>query len=70
MTSILQNWVMNLGLRHQGVLVSSIRGCDNAPRHDPSKIIQRLLRGSILIPHVLENMIIRKPICFLFMQPK
>ena len=52
MISVLQDWVMNLGLRHQGVLVSAMRGCDVAPRHDPSKIIQRLLRGSILIPHV------------------
>lgn len=51
MTSILQPWVENLGLRHQGVLVSALRGCDVAPRHDPSKLIQRLLRGSVLIPH-------------------
>lgn len=52
MPSILQDWVQELGLRHQGVLVSAMRGCDNAPRHDPSKIIQRLLRGAILVPHV------------------
>lgn len=51
MPSILQPWVEELGLRHQGVLVSAMRGCDIAPRHDPSKIAQRLLRGAVLEPH-------------------
>lgn len=51
MTSILQPWVENLGLRHQGVLMSAMRGCDVAPRHDPSKLIQRLLRAAVLVPH-------------------
>jgi hypothetical protein len=51
MPSILQPWVENIGLRHQGVLVSAMRGCDTAPRHDPSKFIQRLLRGAVLEPH-------------------
>jgi hypothetical protein len=50
-TSILQPWVENLGLRHQGVLMSAMRGCDVAPRHDPSKLIQRLLRAAVLVPH-------------------
>lgn len=49
--SILQDWVTELGLRHQGVLMSAMRGCDLAPRHDPSKIAQRILRGAVLIPH-------------------
>lgn len=51
MASILLPWVENIGLRHQGVLMSSIRGCDIAPRHDPSKLAQRLLRAAILMPH-------------------
>lgn len=51
MTSILLPWVEKLGLRHQGVLVSAMRGCDTAPRHDPSKLAQRILRASVLIPH-------------------
>lgn len=51
MPSILQPWVQDLGLRHQGVIVSGMRGCDLAPRHDPSKIAQRLLRGAVLEPH-------------------
>lgn len=28
-TSILQGWVMGLGLRHQGVLLTAVRGCDS-----------------------------------------
>lgn len=51
MPSILLPWIETLGLRHQGVLMSAIRGCDVAVRHDPSKIAQRILRGALLIPH-------------------
>lgn len=50
--SILQDWVQELGLRHQGVLVASVRGCDTAPRHDPSKLLSRCLRAEILNAHV------------------
>jgi hypothetical protein len=52
MPGILLPWVEQLGLRHQGVLVSAMRGCDTAPRHDPSKLVQRLLRGAVLTPHI------------------
>jgi len=48
---IMQEWTQIIGMRHQGVLVSAMRGCDLAPRHDPSKFAQRLLRGAVLIPH-------------------
>lgn len=52
MKSVLQDWVMELGLRHQGVLLAAVgRGCDTAIRHDPSKLAQRLLRGSLLNAH-------------------
>lgn len=51
MTSVLQPWVMQLGLRHQGVLVSAVRGYDTATRDDPSKLAQRILRGAILVSH-------------------
>ncbi len=51
MSSILQPWVEALGLRHQGVIVSAMRGCDTAARHDPSKLFHRLLRGAVLLPH-------------------
>ncbi len=51
MKSILQDWVMELGLRHQGVLLSAVRGCDTAPKDDSSKAMARLFRGEILNPH-------------------
>lgn len=50
--SILRDWVTRLGLRHQGVLLAAMRGCDTAPRHDPSKLSQRLLRAAVMIPHL------------------
>lgn len=51
MKSVLQDWVMELGLRHQGVLLTAIRGCDTAPKHDPSKLFTRCLRNMILNCH-------------------
>jgi hypothetical protein len=51
MTSILYPWVMELGLRHQGALMSAMRSCDTAPRHDPSKMLSRVMRASVLTPH-------------------
>ena len=50
MPSILQPWVERLGLRHQGTLLASIRGCDTAPKNDPSKNLARCIRAEILIP--------------------
>lgn len=49
--SILQDWVMALGLRHQGVLLGAVRGCDTAPKEDPSKGLVRALRAEILETH-------------------
>lgn len=51
MKSILQDWVQRLGLRHQGVLVSAVRGCDTAPKHDPIKLLVRAYRGDTLNAH-------------------
>ena len=51
MPSILLPWVTELGLRHQGVLLSAIRGCDTAPRNDASKNLVRCLRAELLLPH-------------------
>ena len=46
---ILQDWVLNLpGLRHQGVLICAIRGCDTAPKDDVSKSLARCLREVVL----------------------
>jgi len=49
--SILQDWVTKLGLRHQGVLLGAIRGCDGALRGDVSKPVVRCLRAAILHAH-------------------
>lgn len=51
MRSVLQDWVMELPLRHQGVLASAIRGCDEATK--PGGIERHLtayLRGTFLNP--------------------
>lgn len=50
MPSILQEWVTKLPLRHQGVLVSAIRGCDIEAKDGPSKPVTRSLRAEILVP--------------------
>ena len=49
MASVLQPWVETLGLRHQGVLMSCIRGCDSVPKDDPTKLLARCLRAVILV---------------------
>lgn len=51
MPSILQDWVVKLGLRHQGVLLTAVRGCDTSPKEDASKKFTRCLRAVILNPH-------------------
>lgn len=48
MSSVLQDWVTTLGLRHQGVLLTAIRGCDTAPKDDPSKRFVRCYRAVVL----------------------
>ncbi len=51
MRSIVQDWACKLGLRHQGVLMTAIRGCDIVPKHDVSKAIARSLRAEVLNAH-------------------
>jgi hypothetical protein len=51
---VLQEWVMRLGLRLQGVLVSAIRGCDTVQRHDHSKVLARVYRAEILNAYGLD----------------
>jgi hypothetical protein len=50
-SGVLQEWVAKLGLRHQGVLLTGIRGCDIAPKDDPSKDLSRCIRAAILNTH-------------------
>lgn len=51
MRSIVQDWACKLGLRHQGVLMTAIRGCDIVPKHDVSKSIARAFRADVLNAH-------------------
>lgn len=60
--SILQEWVTELGLRHQGVLLTIVRGCDTAPKHDASKLLTQALRGLILNAHCGDEV---KPATFI-----
>jgi len=48
MPSVLKPWVEKLGLRHQGCLMSCIRGCDSVPKDDPTKLLVRCLRAVLL----------------------
>jgi hypothetical protein len=50
MSSIIQPWVADLGLRLQGVLVSAVRGPDGVERDDPIKTLVRMYRGQVLVP--------------------
>jgi hypothetical protein len=66
--SILHDWVMDLPLRHQGVLLTGIRGCDGVPKHDLSKPVMRAIRFFVLI-----NYDMRETICetgFTYWDPK
>lgn len=49
--SVLQPWVFTLGLRHQGVLLTAVRGCDTAPKNDASKDLVRCYRAAVLNSH-------------------
>lgn len=50
--SILQDWVMLLGLRHQGVLMAAVRGCDTLPKEHNAKDLARAYRCAVLNAHV------------------
>ncbi len=49
MGAVIQEWVVKLPLRYQGVLVSSVRGCDTARKDDPVKLLARSYRATILV---------------------
>lgn len=47
--SVMQGWILELpGLRHQGVLLTAIRGCDNVPKEHISKKLTRAYRSEVL----------------------
>lgn len=51
MRTIMQSWTQELGLRHQGVLLTAVRGCDVVPKEDVSKRIVRHLRSTFMNAH-------------------
>ena len=60
MKSVLQDWVMEMPLRHQAILLTAVRGCDGMPKRDVTKTIVSALRGMFMVPaderevHLLE----------------
>lgn len=50
-TGVLQEWVVKLGLRQQGVLLTVVRGCDMVPKEDVSKDLTRAICGVLLNTH-------------------
>jgi hypothetical protein len=49
-TPVVRRWVCQLPLRHQGVLLTAIRGCDGTPKDDSSKVLSTAIRRAILNP--------------------
>lgn len=47
--SVLQDWVMNLPLRQQGVLVLALRGPDGTVKESATKPIVRSLRACVMV---------------------
>lgn len=58
MASVLQDWVMELPLRHQGTLLTCVRGCDDEPKswsrtgfaESPGRRITAYLRWCFMNP--------------------
>lgn len=47
---VMRRWTLELSRRMQAVLVGAIRGCDGAPKHDPSKALMWALRWDCMNP--------------------
>lgn len=53
MTSVLQDWVMGLPLREQGVLLTGVRGCDLTPKlplDSTERTLVAYLRYTFMVP--------------------
>lgn len=48
MKSVLQDWVMEISLRQQGVLILALRGPDGARKEDVAKPVIRALRAVVM----------------------
>lgn len=54
-TSVVKSWVSDIGLRHQGVLLTAVRGCDTVAKDDPVKTLARAYRERILNCHCRDS---------------
>jgi hypothetical protein len=58
MTSVLQEWVMDLPLREQGTLLTAVRGCDDEPKlwtatgfsDSPGRRLTAFIRWCFMVP--------------------
>ncbi len=48
--SVMQPWTLKCSKRMQAVLIAAVRGCDGAPKEDPSKFVLWALRADVLRP--------------------
>ena len=46
--SVLQDWLLDLPMQQQAVLLLACRGCDVVPKEHPSKPLVRLLRAYVM----------------------
>lgn len=66
--SMVQEWVTELGLRHQGTLFTGVRGCDTAPKHDVTKPLMRAIRFAIFV--AFDPRELTEPKGFMFYTPE
>lgn len=52
---VIKEWAWSLSWKQQAVLLSALRGCDTADKHDISKPFIRRLRGVVLHNGATEN---------------
>lgn len=67
MASVLQDWVMNLGLREQGTLLTCIRGCDLVPKFpldSPERTLTAFVRYAVMVPFDVRE-VDSEPGCFM-----
>lgn len=67
MNHMVKDWVSKLGLRHQGTLLTGVRGCDTAHKHDPSKPVMRAIRWALFVAY--DERELTEPKGFMFYEP-
>lgn len=58
--SVLQDWVTQLPLMQQTVLLTAIRGPDNTPKYTPAKMMVRWLRRCVLLS-AMDQRVLQTP---------